>query len=41
MDASNEIEIYNMNYVASTNMIMFDGLRFSDNQYVIGQVDLN
>jgi len=41
MDASNEIEIYNMNYVASTNMIMFDGLRFSDNEYVIGQVDLN
>jgi hypothetical protein len=41
MDASNEIEIYNMNYVASTNVIMFDGLRFSDNQYVIGQVDLN
>ena len=41
MDASNEIEIYNMNYVASTNVIMFDGLRFADNQYVIGQVDLN
>jgi hypothetical protein len=40
MDASNEIEIYNMNYVVSTNVIMFDGLRFSDNQYVIGQVNL-
>ena len=39
--ASNEIEIYHLNYVASTNRIMFDGLRFSDNKYVIGQVDLN
>ena len=39
--ASSEIEVYHLNYVASTNKIMFDGLRFSDNKYVIGQVDLN
>ena len=39
--ASTEIEVYHLNYVASTNKIMFDGLRFSDNKYVIGQVDLN
>jgi hypothetical protein len=39
--SSNEIEIYRINYVASTNRIMFDGLRFADNKYVIGQVDLN
>jgi hypothetical protein len=38
---SNEIEIYHLNYVAATNRIMFDGLRFSDNKYVIGQYDLN
>lgn len=37
----NEIEIYHLNYVASSNKIMFDGLRFSDNKYVIGQFDLN
>jgi hypothetical protein len=37
----NEIEIYRLNYVASTNRIMFDGLRFSDNKYVIGQYDFN
>jgi hypothetical protein len=37
---SNEIEVYHLNYVASTNKVMFDGLRFSDNKYVIGQVDL-
>ena len=39
--ASNEIEMYHLNYVASSNKIMFDGLRFSDNKYVIGQIDLN
>ena len=39
--ATTEIEVYHLNYVASTNKIMFDGLRFSDNKYVIGQVDLN
>lgn len=36
----NEIEIYRLNYVASENKIMFDGLRFSDNKYVLGQIDL-
>ncbi len=39
--STNEIEIYHLNYVASTNKIMFDGLRFSDNKYVLGQIDLN
>jgi len=39
--ADNEIEIYRLNFAASTNRIMFDGLRFSDNKYVIGQYDLN
>jgi hypothetical protein len=36
----NEIEIYHLAFVAAENKIMFDGLRFSDNRYVIGQVDL-
>jgi hypothetical protein len=37
---SNEIEIYHMTYSAATNKMMFDGLRFADNKYVFGQVDL-
>jgi Zn-finger nucleic acid-binding protein len=37
----NEIEVYHVNYVASSNKVMFDGLRFSDNKYVIGEVSLN
>ena len=41
ISASTEIEVYHLNYVASSNKIMFDGLRFSDNKYVLGQVDLN
>lgn len=36
-----EIEIYHIGFVAAENKIMFDGLRFSDNKYVIGQVDLD
>ena len=38
---NNEIEIYHLNYVADGNKVMFDGLRFSDNRYVIGQVNLS
>ena len=38
---TNEIEVYRLNYVGATNKIMFDGLRFSDNKYVLGQIDLN
>ena len=38
--ADNEIDIYHMDYVAATNTIMFDGLRFSDNRYGVGQVNL-
>lgn len=40
IDGSNEIEIYNMTYVVSTNKIMFNGLRFADNQFVVGEVSL-
>jgi hypothetical protein len=38
---SNEIEIYHLDYVAADNDVMFDGLRFSDNRYVIGRVNLS
>ncbi len=37
---SNEIEIYRLNFSPTTNRMMFDGLRFSDNKYVLGWVDL-
>ena len=37
----NEIEIYHLNYVANGNKVLFDGLRFADNKYVLGQVDLS
>ena len=40
IDETKEIEIHRLNYVSS-NKIMFDGLRFADNKYVIGQVDLS
>ncbi len=33
-----EIEIYHLGYSPSQNALFFDGLRFSDNQYVVGQV---
>lgn len=40
IDASNEIEIYNMSYIVATNKIMFNGLRFADNTFVVGEVDM-
>ena len=39
-DGRNEIEIYDMVFIAGTNKLMFSGLRFSDNEYVVGQVSL-
>ena len=40
IDSSNEVEIYNLSYISATNRIMFNGLRFSDGKFVIGEVDL-
>jgi len=40
LDASNEIEIYNLGYVASANKIMFNGLSFANGQYVVGDIPL-
>ncbi len=40
LGADNEIEIYHVNFAAGENKVLFDGLRFSDNKYVLGQVDL-
>lgn len=38
---ANEIKVSHLNYVASANNVMFDGLRFADNRYVIGEIDLS
>ena len=38
---ANQIEIYDLKYSASQNKVLFDGLRFSDNAYVLGEVDLS
>lgn len=40
MDASNQIEIYSMAYVASTGKLMFNGLNFATNSYVMGEVTI-
>lgn len=37
--AANELEVYHLEAINDTTA-MFDGLRFSDNRYVVGQVDL-
>jgi hypothetical protein len=37
----NEIEIYHLTYLSNANAVLFDGLRFADNQYVIGRIDLS
>jgi hypothetical protein len=36
-----EIEVYHLNYAAHRNEILFDGLRFSDNQYVVGEYSVS
>jgi len=38
MDGSNQIEIYSMTYVPALGKVMFSGLRFSDNSYVVGEI---
>jgi hypothetical protein len=38
--AGGQVEIYNVAYSASTGEVFFDGLRFSNNSYVIGKVNV-
>jgi hypothetical protein len=40
-DATNEMEIYHLTYVPETRKMLFDGLRFSDNKYVFGEIDFS
>jgi hypothetical protein len=35
-----EFEVYHVNYLSDSTTVMFDGLRFSDNSYILGTVDL-
>ncbi len=37
----NEIEMYHLTYMPDGNSVMFEGLRFSDNRVVLGQIDLD
>ena len=37
----NEIEMYHLTYTPDGNSVMFEGLRFSDNRVVLGQIDLD
>lgn len=40
MDASNQTEIYSLAYIASTGKLMFNGLDFATNRYVMGEVTI-
>lgn len=40
LDGSNEVEIYSLGYVPSTNKVMFNGLSFANNQYQVGDITL-
>lgn len=38
--ADREIEVYHLDFTADGRTVLFDGLRFADNTYIVGQVDL-
>lgn len=40
VDQTNETEVYSIAYVAQTGKILFNGLKFSNNSLVVGEVDL-
>jgi hypothetical protein len=40
IDQTNETEIYSVAYIAQTRKIFFNGLKFSNNSLVVGEVDL-
>lgn len=40
MDASNQTEIYSLAYIAQTGKLMFNGLDFATNRYVMGEVTI-
>ena len=40
LDSSNEVEVYHVGYSEAAKRLYFNGLRFSDNRLVVGEVDL-
>jgi len=38
-DVVGEVEVYHLGYNETENKVIFDGLRFSDNKYVVGFID--
>jgi hypothetical protein len=40
LGADDEVEIYHLSFDAATDTVLFDGLRFADNKYVIGEYNL-
>lgn len=41
LSPSQEVEIYHLDFSGRNNRLVFDGLRFSDNKQVIGQVNMS
>jgi hypothetical protein len=37
---NHDIEVYNINFVAAENKVMFDGLNFANNKVVLGDINL-
>lgn len=40
LDEKNEIEVYSMTYNSKRDILMFSGLRFSDNRFVIVEISM-
>jgi hypothetical protein len=40
IDKTNETEVYSIAYISQTGKILFNGLKFSNNSLVVGEVDL-
>lgn len=40
VDATNETEVYSVAYIPQTGKLLFNGLKFSNNSLVVGEVDL-
>lgn len=40
LDESYEVEVYNLTYVPLTKKVMYNGLRFADNKFVVGEINL-
>jgi hypothetical protein len=41
MDGTTETEMYSMSYVPATNKVMFSGLQFATNSFVVGEINIS